>query len=466
MVNAMFGKLATKTRPLRNAILCFCCVLIACSIPISIIVHQQTKNEQHSMDQLLMERTLAIKTVLGKLLYKNYALAAWVIQNDGNTANFHAIAASLMDDPAISAVALAPGGVVQTVHPSAGNEKFVGYNLFGDGSGNEEARQAKESDDLFLAGPFPRMQGGGMALAGRLPVYLYTNEGTRYFWGLVTIALKYPDALNGTGLETLRGLKLGHMLWRDNPDTRHRQIISHNIAPNEKNAAFIEKRIKVLNADWFLRIFPARQWYTIPGNWFLIGTGLGLSLLAACIVFKNGVLREMKETLATVTHTDTLTGLLNRTGLFLVLDKLIDHGEEFHLAYIDLDYFKQINDTYGHSVGDFTLREFTRRIQSWLGENHLLARIGGDEFVLLRFANTSFPHYIWDRINHELKRPFSPGTCGDFHLSFSCGAAAYPIDGETADEMIACADRRMYIEKHRRYHVEKRRRLADWVEAC
>lgn len=466
MTNALFGNLVTKIRPLRNALICFCLALAACSIPISIIVYQETKNKQHSMDQLLMERTLALRSVLGKLLHKNFALAAWVIQNDGDTANFHAIAVSLMDDPAISIVALAPGGVVQEVHPAAGNEKLIGYNLFGDGNGNEEARWAKKNDDLVIAGPFPLMQGGGMVLAGRLPVYLYSHEGTRYFWGLVTIALKYPDALNGTGLETLRGLELGHVLWRDNPDTSSRQIISQNIAPNEENAAFIEKRIKVLNAGWFLRIFPAWKWYAIPGNWFLIGAGLGLSLLAACIVFKNGVLREMKETLETVTHTDALTGLLNRTGLFLILEKLVSRGEEFHLAYIDLNYFTQINDTYGHSVGDFTLREFTRRIQSWLSENYLLARIGGDEFVLVRFANTPFPHYIWDRINHELKRPFSPGTCGDFHLSFSYGVAAHPVDGGTADALIVCAKRSMYREKHQRYQAEKKRRLADWVGAC
>jgi diguanylate cyclase (GGDEF)-like protein len=149
---------------------------------------------------------------------------------------------------------------------------------------------------------------------------------------------------------------------------------------------------------------------------------------------------------------DLLTDSHNRFSLEENLDRLIEQARQnasiFGLVYIDLDRFKEINDRYGHHVGDVYLQEATRRMTRQLRAGDMLARVGGDEFVVLLPAvrNRAEVAEIADR----LERCFAERFTADGHVlhgSASLGIALYPEDGATKDSLLTAADAAMYDAK-------------------
>lgn len=149
---------------------------------------------------------------------------------------------------------------------------------------------------------------------------------------------------------------------------------------------------------------------------------------------------------------DSLTGLANRTRFNDRLTQLLSnsarHEQSFALCYLDLDRFKPVNDTLGHSAGDALLRQVAQRLLAIIRRDDTVARIGGDEFALLMpYLKTSESACrIAEKIIAEINRPFAldEGTAG---IGISIGIALYPQHGEDAASLIASADRALYRAK-------------------
>lgn len=186
-----------------------------------------------------------------------------------------------------------------------------------------------------------------------------------------------------------------------------------------------------------------------------------ISRLAAQLSSLRAKLQAQKDELASalariqeLATRDELTGLLNRRHMIEVVNqhrKRLDRTGQhrFCLALIDLDHFKRINDTHGHGVGDEVLRGFAQVMQSALRETDVLARWGGEEFLLLLSDNTA------DQAHASLER--ARGLMAEVPLctalpslrpTFSAGLTAYEID-EALDDCIERADRALYEAKHR-----------------
>jgi len=156
---------------------------------------------------------------------------------------------------------------------------------------------------------------------------------------------------------------------------------------------------------------------------------------------------------------DLLTDTHNRFSLDKHLDILIEEAHNaatiFGFIYIDLDEFKQINDLYGHHIGDRYLQAVAVRMKRQLRSHDLLARQGGDEFAALvpQVRSRAEVEEIANRLEHCLDEPF---TFEDFTVigSASVGIALYPEDGDTKDALLNTADAAMYKAKHsgRRAH--------------
>lgn len=151
---------------------------------------------------------------------------------------------------------------------------------------------------------------------------------------------------------------------------------------------------------------------------------------------------------------DPLTGLPNRT---LLTDRLQQalltakrEKSRLTLMFIDLDGFKGVNDSHGHDSGDLVLRSMARRIQSCIRASDTLARIGGDEFVLLlpdlRDAQSAL--ILAEKIRKEASRPITLSQGNRVQLSLSIGIALYPEHGATPEELTEHADHAMYQAKH------------------
>ncbi len=160
---------------------------------------------------------------------------------------------------------------------------------------------------------------------------------------------------------------------------------------------------------------------------------------------------QAKQRIEELAYTDMLTGLPNRLRLMERLEYMLPlakrRHESFAVVFLDLDRFKNINDSLGHHVGDDILIEVSARLKSCVREVDMVARLGGDEFVLLLDKmDKDGVEIVLNRVMLELKQPMERQ---DFLFSLSCsmGVAVYPSDGTTADELIKNADTAMYRVK-------------------
>lgn len=143
---------------------------------------------------------------------------------------------------------------------------------------------------------------------------------------------------------------------------------------------------------------------------------------------------------------DALTGLLNRTGLHDAVDLRIAKGEPFVLVLVDLDRFKEVNDTLGHQAGDELLRAVAERLRACLPPQAVLARLGGDEFVLLLPGEAEAASSAAMTVCAELARPF-PLRGVQQEIGGSLGLAAFPQHADTRVELMRRADLAMYGSK-------------------
>lgn len=239
--------------------------------------------------------------------------------------------------------------------------------------------------------------------------------------------------MDGAELVQLKNQGFAYEIWRVSPDTNERQIISSSNYAYNKNSNYVEQPMQILNAEWFFKLSPIKDWYDYLETWIFTFLGILISLLLASLVRHNYELEQMKAELEELTYHDTLTGILNRRGAFKYMEKLLAvPNEKLILCYMDLDKFKKINDTYGHGIGDMVLQQFTNIMRENITGCHIFARIGGDEFVLI-FKNTSDMNstkVFFKRISEKLKKSVTVSSKEKIDISFSVGQAVYPVDGK------------------------------------
>ena len=265
-----------------------------------------------------------------------------------------------------------------------------------------------------------------------------------YFsWDLVTNSQLWSD-------ETyeILGIPVGTPVARDtfekavHPDDRERvfELTRKGIETGESTA--IEYR--VVRQDGEIR--HVRSFLSIKCD----RNGMAVSVLGS-----NLDITDAKHTEAAITYQaqhDRLTGLANR----LLLDERLSqalarggrHGYGFALLAVDLDHFKPINDQYGHPAGDLVLQEAARRMCAQTRINDLVARVGGDEFIILLDGKIS-EEDIRTAANKIISALSEPMTFTDFQcqIGASIGGALYPKNGTDAEGLLTAADQALYRAK-------------------
>jgi diguanylate cyclase (GGDEF)-like protein len=156
---------------------------------------------------------------------------------------------------------------------------------------------------------------------------------------------------------------------------------------------------------------------------------------------------------------DLLTDIPNRFSMEKKLNDLMAGGRRnegvFGLIYVDLDHFKQVNDRYGHRIGDLYLQESTRRMKLQLRNGDMLARIGGDEFIALVpiLRSRADAEEIVHRIERCFDEPFNLEGY-QLHGAASIGLAVYPEDGANQEDLQRWADSAMYAHKQEKRQQE------------
>jgi len=165
--------------------------------------------------------------------------------------------------------------------------------------------------------------------------------------------------------------------------------------------------------------------------------------------------RKMREReLQRIAYTDQLTGLPNRKSFYLYLEKKIKKGyrrcsdRSWALMFLDLNKFKQVNDTLGHDMGDELLKSVAKRLQSCLRESDSLFRLGGDEFTIIvtNFGEVLSVAHVARKVCDTLKQPFKIKG-HEIYTSTSIGISTYPEDGWDVEGLVKNADMAMYAAK-------------------
>ena len=204
---------------------------------------------------------------------------------------------------------------------------------------------------------------------------------------------------------------------------------------------------------WSLRkngeIYP--EWLTV--NVVLDMNGVPYRYVATLSDITDKIRSE--ETIWRQANFDMLTGLSNRYTMYRQLAEEINRGQQdatsLCVLYIDLDQFKEVNDTLGHQVGDLLLVEVAARINACAGQSATTARLGGDEFAVILFDRSRSDNVtqIAECIINRLHEPFKVADeQRDIYISASLGAAFFPADAKDAEDLLKKAEQAMYAAKN------------------
>ncbi|HET7900208.1 MAG TPA: GGDEF domain-containing protein [Candidatus Nanopelagicales bacterium] len=206
-------------------------------------------------------------------------------------------------------------------------------------------------------------------------------------------------------------------------------------------------------------------------GWYFNRT-LGLFTMSMLLMALVWEIARVSQSAYDAASRDGVTGAASRTVFLAELDRAVESAivrrDAVAVLWLDLDRFKEVNDAFGHQVGDELLADVARRVLTEIRRTDLLGRMGGDEFAVLltgvRVRDAVEP--VADRIAERLRLPFS---LGDALVSCPCsvGVSYLPGDARTARELLSHADQAMYRAKHRggsavvHYGAEPERRAPD-----
>lgn len=307
-----------------------------------------------------------------------------------------------------------------------------------------------------------RLLPGALVMGLGISAMHYTGMAALQFasiivWNSAWVALSIIIAL----LASCAALWLTFRLRHEGSGYRHKASRRRGInGDSYRRYALRRHEGRTLSQNW------AMEHRGVDGNWLailvsvvaltILGITLLVSLFDARLQARTALLAsslaQANQELAQLALHDTLTRLPNRVLLEDRLEQAISkanrEGTSFALLFMDLDGFKTVNDAYGHDIGDKLLAAVTHRLNQPLSGQFTLARIGGDEFVLL--AEVSAPDEaasLASALVHSIDAPF---TIDPYELvvTLSVGIALYPLDGKNERELMFNADAAMYHTKH------------------
>lgn len=187
--------------------------------------------------------------------------------------------------------------------------------------------------------------------------------------------------------------------------------------------------------------------------WYLEATALKQAILKGMGLLNNRITKLHADS-----HTDTMTGLLNRRGMEQTLYQFQESDQDFSVITLDIDHFKQVNDTHGHDVGDEVLKELANIMKASARQQDAVCRVGGDELIIL-LPNTSLTtaFAIAERLRIQVNEHKMPGTVGYLHISL--GIAQWTGQPTAISDVLKWSDVALYQAKDQ---GRNRTQVAEW----
>ena len=238
----------------------------------------------------------------------------------------------------------------------------------------------------------------------------------------------------------------------------YRVLHQHLLPMLEKLTPKFLKSFMWMSIFWFWELFILNLCFVYANVLFLKPVALVSCVFCIYVsyryIYQVVLGQETIETLERIAYRDELTQLRSRVAFYNDAEVLLQKQTPFTLVFIDLDQFKNINDSFGHNVGDAYLAFFAKQVQQRLGKGGHLYRISGDEFVCI-FRNGNISDFIDSLSNLPTHLPTRPEVK---FLGFSYGMSEYPKDGMLLEELLQASDQRMYVNKNAKYMIHDRRK--------
>ena len=356
--------------------------------------------------------------------------------------SFDKISEALFDDYLdVIDISLAPDGIVEFVYPETSGLK-LGTNFFDDERFGVYADYSKMSSVSVIIAPAVLDDGHDAIIITR-PVFLTTGE----FWGFSTVTIDQALFMADVNLGGLADEGYDYKLVGNNSITGENRVI---VECSEKSLVSpVGAMISTVGGGfWTLNIAPMKAWIRIPEVIIVLLIALIISALAAMFMYAYMNMKASAKELEVLSYRDALTNLYNPRSYHEHMEELTKKKLPYGIIYMDLNDFKQVNDTYGHDTGDGLLNITAKRLQNSIREKDRAFRIGGDEFVVVIHGTHDKKFYegVIARMRQNVARDV---VIGDITLkvSISAGYARCPEDGSKLEDVIKKADDAMYYNK-------------------
>ena len=342
-------------------------------------------------------------------------------------------------------ITLAPGGIVSYKYP-LDNGIAERKDLFADGAGGIYADYSKMSGLGIIMAPV-NLDDGSYGIILRRPIYIGEISESN-FWGFASVELSLSNFLSEVNVRALVDGGYDYKLIGDNPITGENRMIMEN---SEKDLASpVSSMINTVGGGyWTLLISPKDSWMNL---YEIIGSLLIAILISALAALAAGAFVSVKaysKELEVLSYRDALTNINNNRSYQEHMEELSKKKLPYGLIFMDLNDFKQVNDTYGHEAGDTLLNIVAKRLQNSIREKDKAFRIGGDEFVVVIHGTHDAQFYdgVIERMRQNVARDVTLNNGVILKVSISAGFARCPEDGSKFEDVVKIADDAMYHNK-------------------
>ncbi len=350
-------------------------------------------------------------------------------------------------------ITLAPGGIVSYKYP-LDNGIAEREDLFADGVGGIYADYSKMSGLGIIMAPVT-MPDGSYSIILRRPIYIGGEVSESNFWGFASVQLNLSNFLSEVNIRALVDAGYEYKLLGDNPITgENRMIMEYS---EKELASPVSSMINTVGGSyWTLLISPTSSWMNLYEIIGALAIAAIISVLAAVAAAAYVSMRAYSKELEVLSYRDALTNINNNRSYQEHMEELSKKKLPYGLIFMDLNDFKQVNDTYGHEAGDTLLNIVAKRLQNSIREKDKAFRIGGDEFVVVIHGTHDSQFYdgVIARMRQNVARDVTLNNGIILKVSISAGFARCPEDGTRFEDVVKKADDSMYHNK-RRFKAQK-----------
>lgn len=417
-------------------------------------IHQRETQARRNHETVTHAATVRarIERELNALLYLSSGLGGYLVVRKDNTqpTEVNDILAVLhRTSRHVRNFGVAIGERLVYVYPIEGNEKAIGMRYRDQPQQWPAIEKVIASGQPSLTGPVNLVQ-GGRGLIYRVPLLV---DGQ--YWGLLSTVINVDSLLAGVFEKTDRVDFAYGLRTRVVAGSESQPI--HGDTTLFSNEQAVIQDIDVPGGQWQIAMLSAQAGPSVAAMPLAIRTAS--VLLGSLIAWLIYLLLCNRAELTSLVMFDALTGLANRRLLEdrhkLVIARLQRHREQpCALLFLDLDGFKQINDIHGHKAGDVVLQAVARRLQAMVRTSDIVARWGGDEFVvLLEDIQPADLALLVERIRTNVAVPIRFESL-ELVVQSSIGVAHYPPEGGKLQDILKSADQQMYLDKTQRKQAQ------------